>query len=177
MCDCLSVVGQATSEESAGEQKFATVIQGYIKQIEELKWVEYGLWAQFYNVSLRCALFRVFLCKHMASEKAHFPLLTTCFQAFPLCARYLLSLYSIHDLGEWCPVVLVVAPLISLMDDQITKLKSNPTRTNCQDLIKNLCMTSGKILAKYLERIMHCFGTNSWQGLSMILGKILLISL
>ena len=43
---------------------------------------------------------------------------------------------------------------------------------NCHDLVKNLSISSGKILAESLERIMHCFGTISWQGLSMNLGKI-----
>ena len=33
----ISVVGQSSGEEAGGEQKFATVIQGYIKEIEELK--------------------------------------------------------------------------------------------------------------------------------------------
>ena len=37
-----------------------------------------------------------------------------------------------------------------------------PTSTNCHDLVKNLSkVSSGKILAKTLERIMHCFGTHS----------------
>ena len=34
-----TVVGQSGSGNAEGEQKFATVIQGYIKEIEELKWV------------------------------------------------------------------------------------------------------------------------------------------
>ena len=33
----VSVVGQAGSNDNGGEQKFANVIQGYIKEIEELK--------------------------------------------------------------------------------------------------------------------------------------------
>ena len=32
-----AVVGQSVNGNAEGEQKFATVIQGYIKEIEELK--------------------------------------------------------------------------------------------------------------------------------------------
>ena len=32
-----AVVGQSGSGNAEGEQKFATVVQGYIKEIEELK--------------------------------------------------------------------------------------------------------------------------------------------
>ena len=37
----------------------------------------------------------------------------------------------------------------------------SPTSTNYHDLVKNLSKVSGKIFAKTLERIMHCFGTHS----------------
>ena len=77
------------------------------------------------------------------------------YQILPFCAEYILC-HSSSDLNV-VPVVVVIWPLLSLMDDQVSKLASKDVKAGC---ISGTGDSSASVLSDMVEgKVTHIFGS------------------